>query len=77
MARGNRLQMAQPRMGKMSIHLCGLLSCVEQATHWVDDGRGDDTEYCERHATLAYEEAMEEFQDIQPPDTGAMSDGTE
>jgi hypothetical protein len=70
---GNRLKMARPRMGTCSIRLCGMLSCTAGATHWVDDGRGDDTEYCESHATLAYEEAMEEYQSILRPSSGAMS----
>lgn len=73
MPRGTRLKMAQPRMGKMPIRLCELLSCSEPATHWVEDGRGDDGEYCEAHAISIHEDAMVEYQDIQPPDQGAMS----
>jgi hypothetical protein len=50
----------------MSRRLCEVLPCMQTATHWVDNGRGDDSEYCEEHATEVYDEAMEQYREIHP-----------
>lgn len=50
----------------MSRRLCQVLPCVATATHWVDDGQGDDSEYCQDHAEHLYERAMAKYRDVHP-----------